>query len=58
MKKALILLALAGFISCKNEPKVAENNIKDDVTFLADDKLEGRQTGTEGEVLASDYKTF
>ncbi|GAA4245433.1 M28 family peptidase [Winogradskyella damuponensis] len=55
MKKALILLALAGFISCKNEPKVAENNIKDDVTFLADDKLEGRQTGTEGEVLASEY---
>ncbi|SDG77265.1 M28 family peptidase [Winogradskyella thalassocola] len=55
MKKALILLALAGFISCKNEPKVAENNIKDDVTYLADDKLEGRQTGTQGEVLASEY---
>ena len=55
MKRALILLALAGFISCKNEPKIAENNIKDDVAYLADDKLEGRQTGTQGEVLASEY---
>ncbi|WP_282030186.1 M28 family peptidase [Winogradskyella eximia] len=55
MKKVLILLVLIGFLSCKNEPKILENNIKDDVTFLADDKLEGRQTGTEGEVLASEY---
>ena len=55
MKKVLILLVLIGFLSCKNEPKIVENNIKDDVTFLADDKLEGRQTGTEGEVLASEY---
>ncbi|RED46320.1 PDZ domain-containing protein [Winogradskyella eximia] len=55
MKKVLILLVLIGFLSCKNESKILENNIKDDVTFLADDKLEGRQTGTEGEVLASEY---
>ncbi|WP_458628257.1 M28 family peptidase [Winogradskyella sp. PC D3.3] len=55
MKKALMLLVLIGFLSCKNEAKVAENKIKDDVTYLADDKLEGRQTGTEGEVLASEY---
>jgi len=55
MKKVLILFVLAGFLSCKNEPKVAENNIKNDVAFLADDNLEGRQTGTQGEVLASEY---
>tara|TARA_R110001592_G_scaffold342448_3_gene632341 strand:+ start:521 stop:1765 length:1245 start_codon:yes stop_codon:yes gene_type:complete len=55
MKKVMILLVLIGFLSCKNEPKIVENNIKDDVIFLADDKLEGRQTGTEGEVLASEY---
>ena len=42
-------------LSCENEPKVAENRIKEDVTFLADDKLEGRQTGTEGERLAAEY---
>jgi len=55
MKKLMFLFLLAGIISCKNETKVAENKIKEDVTFLADDKLEGRQTGTQGEILASDY---
>jgi hypothetical protein len=55
MKKLLCLFLLIGFLSCKNEPKVAKNNIKEDVSFLANDKLEGRQTGTQGEVLASEY---
>ncbi|GGW57466.1 PDZ domain-containing protein [Winogradskyella epiphytica] len=55
MKRIIYLLALAGFLSCKTEPKVAENKIQEDVAYLADDKLEGRQTGTEGEVLASEY---
>ncbi|WP_407556513.1 M28 family peptidase [Winogradskyella sp. 4-2091] len=55
MKKLLFLFLLAGISACKNEPKVAEDNIKADVVFLADDKLEGRQTGTQGEVLASEY---
>ena len=32
-----------------------ENNIKEDLIFLADDKLEGRKTGTEGEKLAAKY---
>ncbi|WP_179353286.1 M28 family peptidase [Winogradskyella vidalii] len=55
MKKLLFLLLLAGITACKTEPKVAENKIKEDVAFLADDKLEGRQTGTQGEILASEY---
>src|SRR6056297_2757947 len=55
MKKLVFLLFLASIFSCKNEPKVAENKIKEDVAFLADDKLEGRQTGTQGETLASEY---
>ncbi|MUU79120.1 M28 family peptidase [Winogradskyella endarachnes] len=55
MKKLMFLFLFAGVLSCKNEPKVAENKIKEDVMFLADDKLEGRQTGTQGEVLASEY---
>ena len=29
--------------------------IKADVTFLADDQLEGRQTGTQGEIKAAAY---
>ncbi len=55
MKKLVFLSVLIALLSCKNEPKVAENKIKEDVAFLADDKLEGRQTGTNGEVLASEY---
>lgn len=55
MKKLLLLLVLAGFLSCKNDPRVPENKLKEDVAFLADDKLEGRQTGTKGEVLAAEY---
>ncbi|GGI56223.1 M28 family peptidase [Winogradskyella haliclonae] len=55
MKKiALFSIVLFAF-ACKNQAKLAENNIKEDVTFLADDKLEGRQTGTPGEKAASDY---
>jgi len=41
-------------VACKQEHKV-ENKIKEDVTFLADDKLEGRGTGTEGEKAAEKY---
>ncbi len=55
MKKLVFLFVFIGFLSCKNEPKVAENKIKEDVVFLADDKLEGRQTGTQGEILAAEY---
>ena len=55
MKNWMFLLFLASMFSCKNEPKVADNKIKEDVAFLADDKLEGRQTGTRGEALAAEY---
>jgi Zn-dependent M28 family amino/carboxypeptidase len=55
MQKLYFLFVLVLIISCKSEPKVAENKIKEDVAFLADDKLEGRQTGTQGEILASEY---
>lgn len=55
MQKLYFLFVLLLLASCKSEPKVAENKIKEDVAFLADDKLEGRQTGTQGEILASEY---
>ncbi len=55
MRNFVALLALLCVFSCKQEPKVAESKIKEDVTYLADDKLEGRQTGTKGEKLAADY---
>ena len=55
MKKIVFLFLLVGTLSCKEEPKIVENKIKEDVAFLADDQLEGRQTGTEGEVKAAKY---
>ena len=55
LKKISILFAIISLnFSCKQSPKYI-NQIKTDVTQLADDKLEGRQTGTEGEKLASEY---
>lgn len=54
MKQLFSLLFLVIFISCKKEYQ-PENKIKADVAYLADDKLEGRQTGTEGEKVAAAY---
>ena len=54
MKRLLIIVFFATLVSCNKEHK-AENKIKEDVAFLADDKLEGRGTGTEGEKAAADY---
>jgi len=42
------------FLACKQEYK-PENKIQEDVTFLSDDKLKGRETGTEGEKVAAEY---
>ncbi len=54
MKNSILILFLAALYSCT--PKInQENRIKEDVTFLASDDLEGRQTGTEGEKKAAEY---
>ena len=55
MKQLLCLWILILCLSCKQESQQYDNNMESDVAFLADDKLEGRQTGTEGEVLAADF---
>ena len=54
MNKILLFGFFMFIIGCKSEYK-PENKIKEDVAFLADDKLEGRQTGTDGEKKAQDY---
>jgi Zn-dependent M28 family amino/carboxypeptidase len=54
MKNVLFFIFLSILISCKPEIN-QKNRIKDDVTFLASDALEGRQTGTEGEKKAGKY---
>ena len=54
MKNIIFILFLLIAISC-NKVYTPENKIKEDVSFLADDKLEGRQTGTPGELKAAEY---
>lgn len=54
MKNTIFSFFLLIAISCNTEYK-PENKIKEDVAFLADDKLEGRQTGTPGEIKAAEY---
>jgi Zn-dependent M28 family amino/carboxypeptidase len=56
MKRLFIILFFISFISCEQEYKL-ENKIQEDVAFLSDDKLEGRETGTEGEKGAAEYIT-
>lgn len=54
MKNLIILIFLSLLVSCTSNQKV-ENKIEEDVAFLADDALEGRQTGTAGELKAAEY---
>ncbi len=54
MKRISLLVFFISQLGCKQEYK-PENKIKADVSFLADDNLEGRQTGTKGEKKAADY---
>tara|TARA_B110000091_G_scaffold214538_1_gene268839 strand:- start:5078 stop:6295 length:1218 start_codon:yes stop_codon:yes gene_type:complete len=53
MKQYFVLIFFLALISCNKEKY--DLKIQEDVAFLADDKLEGRATGTEGERLASEY---
>ncbi|MCH7523411.1 MAG: DUF4910 domain-containing protein [Bacteroidetes bacterium] len=54
MKKISLLVFFISLLGCEkiHQP---ENKIKEDVSFLADDKLEGRETGTIGEQEAATY---
>jgi len=62
MKFSLVRILLLLFVvSCsgpkkisKPEPSVADN-LRNHIQYLADDKLEGRRTGTNGEKLAMEY---
>ncbi len=55
MKNFVFILFLTFAFGCKKELQKTENKLKDDVAFLADDKLEGRQTGTKGGKVAANY---
>ena len=54
MKLLKYLLFFILVISCKQKPQY-QNQIKDDLIFLSSDSLEGRETGTQGELKAGEY---
>lgn len=58
--KILILLVIISLVSCKSTSVVSDSTdymktMKADVKYLSSDELEGRETGTEGERLASEF---
>jgi hypothetical protein len=59
LKKAFVLLSLVFLASCSstkwsaNDPD--QEQMKADIAYLADDKLEGRTFGSKGETKAGDY---
>jgi len=59
MKKILLILLLATETAAAQKLKKADKqivqNLKTHVGYLADDKLEGRRAGSEGEKLAATY---
>jgi hypothetical protein len=57
MRSFLLCLLLCTLFACHPvaSQKIEENNIKKHITFLADDKLNGRQTGSVGEQMAMEY---
>lgn len=54
MKKEIAIIFLLLLMACQQE-KTQTITIKEDVTFLSSDALEGRQTGSNGEQKAAEY---
>lgn len=56
MRSVIIVFVLVLFFSCTStSEKVKPITMEEDVAVLASDSLGGRETGTEGELLAADY---
>ena len=59
MKKFILFLILVPQLASAQKliksDKAIINNLRDEISFLASDKLEGRRTGTPGEKLAYEY---
>lgn len=54
IKKTVFGLFLLLTFSCKKE-KPKETTLKEDITYLASDSLQGRETGTNYELMAASY---
>ena len=56
MKKIfLLLIVLSSGIIAQNNPEITADEIKQHITYLASDELEGRMTGTAALYKAADY---
>ena len=57
MKKLFLILAvISGVISAQNNnPEITAQEIKDHITYLASDELEGRMTGSKQLYIAAEY---
>lgn len=56
MKHALLTMALLAALGVRGQvDRASLHPIRVDVVYLASDYLEGRETGTDGEVLAAEY---
>jgi aminopeptidase YwaD len=61
LRAFLSLFVLVIFVACSPTAKISKENellnknLRSHVSYLADDKLEGRRTGTNGEKLAAEY---
>ncbi|MCW8980886.1 M20/M25/M40 family metallo-hydrolase [Altibacter sp.] len=55
MRAFKIVFLFLVFIACKNKEEASPVSMKDDVTVLADDTFNGRETGTTGEREAAAY---
>jgi len=58
----LLLVLVTSFLASplrgdetNSAPKISTDRIKADVTYLANDRLEGRGPGSRGEILATEY---
>ncbi len=54
MKQLFVLVFFIVLVSCKKK-HIPEKLIKEDISYLASDELNGRATGTEGEIKAANY---
>ncbi|NNC83971.1 MAG: M20/M25/M40 family metallo-hydrolase [Flavobacteriales bacterium] len=60
MWRTALFSILILLVACKSEQQVStltggKEQLKKDITYLASDELEGRDTGTKGEALAAQY---
>jgi Zn-dependent M28 family amino/carboxypeptidase len=55
MKKNILIISIVSISFAANAQQINQSNLKKHISYLADDKLKGRGTGSAEEKLAADY---